>query len=82
MASTVEVRERTDALLQTLTPREREILRQRCGMADGYERTLEEVGQTFGVTREWIRQLQATAMQKLRSPSRTGGRELRALWDG
>ena len=82
MASTVEARERTEALLQTLTPREREILRQRCGMADGYQRTLEEVGQTFGVTREWIRQLQATAMQKLRSPSRTGGRELRALWDG
>ena len=68
MASTVEVRERTEALLQTLTPREREILRQRYGMADGYQRTLEEVGQTFGVTREWIRQLQATAMQKLRSP--------------
>ena len=82
MASTVEARERTEAVLQTLTPREREILRQRYGMADGYERTLEEVGQTFGVTREWIRQLQATAMQKLRSPSRTGGRELRALWDG
>ena len=82
MASTVEVRERTDALLQTLTPREREILRQRCGMADGYERTLEEVGQTFGLTRERIRQLEAKATQKLRSPSRTGGRELRALWDG
>ena len=82
VASSHETRERTEALLQTLTPREGEILRQRCGMADGHERTLEEVGQAFGLTRERIRQVQAKAMQKLRSPSRTGGRKLRALWGG
>ena len=82
MASTVEVRERTDALLQTLTPREAEILRQRCGMTDGHERTLEEVGQTFGLTRERIRQVEAKAIQKLRSPSHAGDRKLRALLNG
>ena len=82
VAIALETRERTKALLQTLTPREGEILRQRCGMADGHERTLEEIGQTFGLTRERIRQLEAKALQKLRSPSRTAGRELRALWDG
>ena len=49
---------------------------------DGQERTLEEVGRTFGLTRERIRQVQARAMQKLRSPSRTRRRELRALVDG
>ena len=81
VASSHETRERTEALLQSLTPREGKILRQRCGMADGHERTLEEIGQTFGLTRERIRQLEAKAMQTLRSPSRTAGRELRALWD-
>ena len=81
VASSHERRERTEALLQSLTPREAEILRQRCGMTDGHERTLEEIGQTFGLTRERIRQVEAKAIQKLRSPSRTGGRELRALWD-
>ena len=73
-----EARERTEALLQTLTPREGEILRQRCGMVDGHERTLAVVAQTLGLTRERIRQVQVQAMQKLRSPSR---RELRALLD-
>ena len=82
VASRVETQEQTEALLHTLTPREAEILRRRCGMADGHERTLEEVGQAFGLTRERIRQVQAKAMRKLRSPSRTGGRELRALLDG
>ena len=82
VASSHETRERTEALLQSLTPREGKILRQRCGMADGHERTLEEIGLSFGVTRERIRQLEANAMQTLRSPSRTAGRELRALWDG
>ena len=81
VASSHETRERTEALLQSLTPREGKILRQRCGMADGHERTLEEIGLSFGVTRERIRQLEAHAMQTLRSPSRTAGRELRALWD-
>ena len=82
VASNHETHERTEAILQTLTPREGEILRQRCGMTDGHERTLEEVGQSFGLTRERIRQVETKAIQKLRSPSRTGGRALRALWDG
>ncbi len=76
----LETRERTEAVLQTLTPREAEILRQRCGMVDGDERTLEEVGQTFGLTRERIRQVEAGAMRKLRSPERR--RALRALLEG
>ena len=69
VASGLDTRERTEAVLQTLTPREAEILRQRCGMVDGHERTLEEVGRTFGLTRERIRQVEATALQKLRSPA-------------
>ena len=77
VASGLDTRERTEAVLQTLTPREAEILRQRCGMVDGHERTLEEVGQTFGLTRERIRQVEATALQKLRSPARR--RALRVL---
>ena len=82
VAGALETRARTEAVLQTLTPREAEILRQRCGMVDGDERTLEEVGQAFGLTRERIRQVEAKAMQKLRSPSHTRSRELCALWDG
>ncbi len=82
VASTLETRERTEAVLQTLTSREAEILRQRCGMLDGHERTLEEVGHTFGLTRERIRQVQAIALQKLKSPSGRGRRKLRALLDG
>ena len=77
VASGLDTRERTEAVLQTLTPREAEILRQRCGMVDGHERTLEEVGHTFGLTRERIRQVEATALQKLRSPARR--RALRVL---
>ena len=80
VVSVLEIREQTEAVLQTLTPREGEILRQRCGMADGHERTLEEVGQIFGLTRERIRQVEAGAMQKLRSPARR--RELRVLLEG
>ena len=77
VASTDETRARTEAVLQTLTAREAEIMRQRCGMVDGHERTLEEVGHTFGLTRERIRQVEATALQKLRSPARR--RALRVL---
>ena len=77
VASGLDTRERTEAVLQTLTAREAEILRQRCGMVDGHERTLEEVGRTFGLTRERIRQVEATALQKLRSPARR--RALRVL---
>ena len=78
----LETRERTEAVLQTLTPREREILRRRFGLADGHEETLEEIGQTLGLTRERIRQVEAIAMRKLRSLSRTHSRELRALLEG
>ena len=70
VASGLDTRGRTEAVLQTLTPREAEILRQRCGMVDGHERTLEEVGRTFGLTRERIRQVEAKALQKLRAPAR------------
>ena len=80
VASALETPARTEAVLQTLTPREAEILRQRCGMVDGNERTLEEVGQAFGLTRERIRQVEAGAMRKLRSPARR--RALRALLEG
>ena len=62
-------RERTEAVLQTLTPREGEILRRRFGMANGQEQTLEEVGRIFGVTRERIRQVEAKALHTLRSPA-------------
>ncbi len=80
VASTVETRERTEAVLQTLTPREGEILRQRFGMADGREQTLEEIGQTLGLTRERIRQLETKALRKLKSPARR--RALRLLVEG
>ena len=78
----LETRERTEAVLQTLTPREGAILRRRFGMRDGHEETLEEVGHTFGLTRERIRQVQAIALRKLRSPSGIRLRDLRALLDG
>ena len=73
-------RERTEAVVQTLTPREGEILRRRFGMAEGHEQTLEEIGQTLGVTRERIRQVEAKALHTLRSPARR--RELRVLLQG
>ena len=78
----LDMRERTEAVLRTLTPREQEILRWRFGLADGHEETLEEIGQTLGLTRERIRQVEAIAMRKLRSLSRTRSRELRALLEG
>jgi RNA polymerase primary sigma factor len=58
-------------MLKTLTPREEKIIRMRFGMDDGSEHTLEEVGQTFSVTRERIRQIEAKALRKLRHPSRS-----------
>ena len=76
----LETRERTEAVLQTLTPREAEILRRRFGLDDGETHTLAEVGQTFGVTRERIRQLEVKALHTLRSPAHR--RALRPLLDG
>ena len=58
-------------ILRTLTPREERIIRMRFGLDDGSQRTLEEVGQVFAVTRERIRQIEAKALRKLRHPSRS-----------
>ncbi|NLY50606.1 MAG: RNA polymerase sigma factor RpoD, partial [Firmicutes bacterium] len=65
------LREQLEEVLETLTPREKKVLRLRFGLDDGRARTLEEVGQTFGVTRERIRQIEAKALRKLRHPSRS-----------
>jgi RNA polymerase primary sigma factor len=67
----LNMREQLGNLLKTLTPREEKIIRMRFGMEDGSEHTLEEVGQTFSVTRERIRQIEAKALRKLRHPSRS-----------
>jgi RNA polymerase primary sigma factor len=64
------LKERLKDVLHTLTPREREVLNLRFGLADGYSRTLEEVGKQFAVTRERIRQIEAKALRKLRHPTR------------
>jgi RNA polymerase primary sigma factor len=66
-----ERRARTMALLDTLKPREARVLRLRYGLGDGYDWTLEEVGQEFRVTRERIRQIEAKALKRMRHPSRT-----------
>ncbi|MEL7267720.1 MAG: sigma-70 family RNA polymerase sigma factor, partial [Planctomycetota bacterium] len=70
MAGNGMLRECIDDLLKTLTFREREIIRLRYGLVDGYSYTLEEVGRIFKVTRERVRQIEAKAVQKLKSPSR------------
>jgi RNA polymerase primary sigma factor len=68
---TLSLREQTNKVLNTLTPREEKVLRLRFGLSDGCEHTLEEVGQDFAVTRERIRQIEAKALRKLRHPSRS-----------
>jgi RNA polymerase primary sigma factor len=62
--------EQTRKILSTLTAREEKVLRMRFGIGEKYDRTLEEVGQDFEVTRERIRQIEAKALRKLRHPSR------------
>jgi RNA polymerase primary sigma factor len=75
----VDLKERTENVLRTLSPREEKIIRMRFGLEDGSEHTLEEVGRSFDVTRERIRQIEAKALRKLRHPSRSG--KLRLLLD-
>ncbi len=70
-ASLVLLKEQIDQVLSTLTDREENVLRLRFGLVDGRSRTLEEVGQTFNVTRERIRQIEAKALRKLRHPNRS-----------
>ena len=69
-ASMMLLKEQIAEVLKTLAPREAEVLRLRFGLEDGRSRTLEEVGQSFGVTRERIRQIEAKALRKLRHPVR------------
>jgi len=70
-ASTLVLREQLESVLDTLTERERDVLKLRFGLDDGYQRTLEEVGHIFKVTRERIRQIEAKALKKLKHPSRS-----------
>ncbi len=70
-ASYLLLREQISEVLSSLTPREQRVLELRFGLDDGRARTLEEVGQVFGVTRERIRQIEAKALRKLRHPSRS-----------
>jgi len=78
-ASTLVLREQLESVLDTLTERERDVLKLRFGLDDGYQRTLEEVGHIFKVTRERIRQIEAKALKKLKHPSRS--RRLRDYLD-
>src|ERR1051326_1856873 len=73
----VNLKDQTAQVLRTLTPREEKVIKMRFGLEDGSEHTLEEVGQSFAVTRERIRQIEAKALRKLRHPSRS--RQLRAF---
>jgi RNA polymerase primary sigma factor len=74
------LKEMTEAVLKTLTPREERVIKMRFGVGDGSEHTLEEVGQSFAVTRERIRQIETKALRKLRHPSRS--RKLKAFLEG
>ncbi len=77
-ASVTMLKQKMGDVLQNLTDRERKVLVLRFGLEDGHQRTLEEVGQEFGVTRERIRQIEAKALRKLRHPSR--GKALKDYW--
>jgi RNA polymerase primary sigma factor len=74
------LREKLGDVLTSLTERERKILEMRFGLVDGYERTLEEIGRMYSVTRERIRQIEAKALRKLRHPTRV--RHLQGFLDG
>ena len=65
------LKEQMQEVLDTLAPRERRVLILRFGLEDGRQRTLEEVGKEFGVTRERIRQIEAKALRKLKHPTRS-----------
>ena len=73
----LNLKEQTESVLKSLTPREEKVIKMRFGVGDGSEHTLEEVGQNFAVTRERIRQIEAKALRKLRHPSRS--QKLRAF---
>jgi RNA polymerase primary sigma factor len=73
------LKEQTSKVLRTLTPREEQVLKMRFGVGDGSEHTLEEVGRSFNVTRERIRQIESKALRKLRHPSRS--KKLRPFLD-
>jgi RNA polymerase primary sigma factor len=73
----LNLKEQTQRVLKTLSPREEMVLKMRFGVGDGSEHTLEEVGQSFAVTRERIRQIESKALRKLRHPSRS--QKLRAF---
>jgi RNA polymerase primary sigma factor len=73
------LKEQTGKVLRTLTPREEQVLKMRFGVGDGSEHTLEEVGRSFNVTRERIRQIESKALRKLRHPSRS--KKLRPFLD-
>jgi len=76
----LNLKEQTESVLKSLTPREEKVIKMRFGVVDGSEHTLEEVGQNFAVTRERIRQIEAKALRKLRHPSRS--RKLKAFLEG
>jgi RNA polymerase primary sigma factor len=75
----LNLRQQTQGVLQTLTPREEKVLKLRFGVGGGSEHTLEEVGRSFAVTRERIRQIESKALRKLRHPSRC--KSLRVFMD-
>jgi RNA polymerase primary sigma factor len=70
-ASFILLQEQLESVLDTLSDRERKVIELRFGLHDGTQRTLEEVGKEFGVTRERIRQIESKTLSKLRHPSRS-----------
>ena len=76
----LNLRAQTSQVLKSLSPREEKVIKMRFGVGDGSEHTLEEVGQSFAVTRERIRQIETKALRKLRHPSRS--RKLKAFLEG